>query len=417
MIDKILKNNREKVDKFVFYFSIVDILFLPYIWFISTNYSLGIVAIWALINIKNITKMREFRISVFLTIFIIISTVISFFCYPSELKTGYTVWISNIKMAMQYMSYFLYYIMFVYVIKKYQDIKIKKILLSFLGFAVILAIIYMVSRTGFANIKTFWNRVDSFTIWYKEGKAIQYRYNFIWTDPNNPAYAFVALMVYLLLNEKVNMLERLYILASTIFLLICSMSTGGALCFFIAIICLVIFDVIPNRAKVKKKINKQNKKKILLLVASLIVILFLVILVLSKTDLYRESTKRIFGNADEGSSSRISIWKKIIKNSNIFHNVIFGTGGTQVIFKDGTMLAPHNGNLYFIYAYGMIFYILFMYEFFRKRKNVKLRNYLFVIPIFIGFTINTIVGEQKFMILYILLYTAVSYKKIKIDED
>ena len=64
----------------------------------------------------------------------------------------------------------------------------------------------------------------------------------------------------------------------------------------------------------------------------------------------------------------------------------------------------------------MVFYVLFMYEFFRIRKNVSLKKFLFEIPIFIGFTINTIVGEQKFIILYLLLYTMTFVNCDKLKE-
>ena len=108
--------------------------------------------------------------------------------------------------------------------------------------------------------------------------------------------------------------------------------------------------------------------------------------------------------------------KEILNNTNIFSNIFVGTGGRQVIINNENIIAPHNGHLYFIYAYGMVFYALFMYEFFRIRKNVSLKKSLFEIPIFIGFTINTIVGEQKFIILYLLLYTMTFVNCDKLKE-
>lgn len=416
MIKKIIEKNEEKIDKFVFYFSIIDILFFPYIWFISTNYALPIVAIWALLKIKEIIKMKEFKISVVLSVLMLISTIISFFYYPKELNSGIEIWVQNVKMMIQYASYFLYYILFVYVIRKY-DVKVKKILLIFLGFAVVLGVIYMIDKSIFANIKTIWNNVDSYTIWYKEGKDIQYRYNFTWTDPNNPAYAFVALMVFLLLNEKTNIIEKIYVCTATFFLLICAMSTGASLSLGLVLIGIFIFDIIPNIKKIKKYINKKNIFICILISIAVTLLAITIFVCISKTDIYKESITRIFGNTDEGSSSRIAIWKRVLENSNIFRNFLVGTGGKQVILNDGTLLAPHNGNLYFIYAYGMSFYAIFMYEFFRKRKNCTLKNYLFVLPVFIGFTINTIVGEQKFIVLYLLLYVLSSFRKLNEEES
>lgn len=415
MLKEKIIENEEKIDKFVFYFSIIDILFFPYIWFLSTNYSLIIVCLWTLLKLKQLIHTKEFKISIVLVVLMFISTLLSFICYPKVLSTGDEIWIQNIKMMIQYASYFLYYMMFIYCLKKY-DMKVKNILLAFLGFAVILAIIYSINKSWFANIKGFWNSVDSYTIWYKQGMPIQYRYNFTWTDPNNPAYAFIAVMAFLLLNVKTNMIEKIYVFIATIFLLICTMSTGGALSFILVVIGLFIFSIIP---KIKENIPKLNTKKVLTIIGVGVLVILVMIFIFKlfqKTSLYEEAIERIIGNTDEGSSSRIDIWLKILTNTNIFNNVIIGTGGRQVIINNESIIAPHNGHLYLIYAYGMVFYAIFMYEFFRIRKNVSIKKSLFEIPIFIGFTINTIVGEQKFIILYLLLYTMTFIKSNKLEE-
>ena len=415
MLKEKIKANEEKIDKFVFYFSIIDILFFPYIWFLSTNYSLIIVCLWTLLKLKELRDTREFKISIVLAILMFLSTAFSFICHPQVLNTGDEIWIQNIKMMIQYASYFLYYMMFIYCLRKY-DMKVKNILLAFLGFAVILAIIYSINKEWFANIKGFWNSVDPYTIWFKEGMPIQYRYNFTWTDPNNPAYGFIAVMAFLLLNIKTNIIEKIFACASTIFLLLCTMSTGGALSLILVLIGIFVFSIIP---KIKKCKPKLNRKRIITIIGiSLLIILVLIFIFkgLQKTDIYQEAITRIIGNTDEGSSSRIEIWERILVNENIFNNVLLGTGGRQVILNNESILAPHNGHLYFIYAYGMIFYAIFMYEFFRIRKNVSIKKSLFEIPVFIGFTINTIVGEQKFIILYLLLYTMTFINCNKIEE-
>lgn len=413
MFIKKIKGNEETIDKFIFYFAIIDILFFPYIWFLSTNYSLPIVCVWILAKFKEIKNTKEFKISIILVIFMILSTVLSFIFYPKALVSGEEIWIQNIKMMIQYSSYLLYYMMFIYCIKKY-DIKLKNIFLTFLAFAVILAVIYCINKNIFANIKSFWNNVDSYTIWFKEGKEIQYRYNFMWTDPNNPAYAFVALMAFMLLNIKTNIYEKIFISFSTILLLICSMSTGGVLSFILVLIAMFIFAFLP-----KIKEFKITKKGVITIISSILLIGLIIIFLmwqLKDNTIYKEAITRIIGNTDEGSSSRFDIWFRILSNKNIFGNILLGSGGRQVIMADGSIIAPHNGHLYFIYAYGMIFYLVFMYEFFRKRVSIK--HYIFEIPIIIGFTINTMVGEQKFVILYLLLYamSIIKNKQIKVSE-
>lgn len=405
------KITQEKVDKFMFYFSIIDIMFLPYIWFISTNYSLILLSIWCLIRIKSIIQMKEFKLSIVLALIMALSTVVSLYCHPKVLSSGDEIWIQNIKMMLQYCSYFMYYIMFVYCIKKYDDLKIKELLIMFLIFATIFAIIYCIDKGLFAKIKSIWNNVDAYTKWFKEGVMIQYRYNFTWTDPNNPAYAFVAVMTFLILNIKTNNCEKLLSIIMTMFLLICTMSTGGVLSFVIIVIATIFICIIPKLIKNKFK-PKTTKKALVITIAITLLIIYILVNtpVITNLSIYREATERIFGNIDEGSGSRFSIWLTILENTNIFYNILLGTGGRQVIINNEKIIAPHNGHLYLIYAYGMIFYAIFVYEFFRKRKNISIKEYLFVIPVLIGFTINTIIGEQKFFVLYLLLY-AVSYCK------
>ena len=161
MLKEKIKANEEKIDKFVFYFSIIDILFFPYIWFLSTNYSLIFVCLWTLFKLKELIHTREFKISIMLVVLMFLSTLLSFICHPKVLSIGDEIWIQNIKMMIQYASYFLYYMMFIYCLKKY-NMKIKNILLAFFGFATILAIIYSINKVWFANIKELWKSLDSY---------------------------------------------------------------------------------------------------------------------------------------------------------------------------------------------------------------------------------------------------------------
>ena len=127
MLKEKIKANEEKIDKFVFYFSIMDILFFPYIWFLSTNYSLIIVCLWTLFKLKELIHTREFKISIVLVVLMLLSTLLSFISHPKVLSIGDEIWVQNIKMMIQYASYFLYYMMFIYCLKKY-NMKIKNII-------------------------------------------------------------------------------------------------------------------------------------------------------------------------------------------------------------------------------------------------------------------------------------------------
>jgi len=69
------------------------------------------------------------------------------------------------------------------------------------------------------------------------------------------------------------------------------------------------------------------------------------------------------------------------------------------------------GHIYVWYMYGLPVYIYFLYMLFRKRKRQLLKEWLIIIPMFVGFTMNIAIGEQKYLLLLLLFnayYTAKS---------
>jgi len=78
---------------------------------------------------------------------------------------------------------------------------------------------------------------------------------------------------------------------------------------------------------------------------------------------------------------------------------------------DGSKFSPHNGHFYWILGYGFISYVLFMYLIFRKRKRTGLKQYIWVLSILIGFTVNILLGEIKMMGIVMLLVACSSSQK------
>lgn len=421
-INKFVKFLRSDASEmFVFYLCLIDIMFLPYMRLVSTNYSVLILFIWFIFNYKKITKNKEAKYLIIMTSLITLSTVFSFFKYDKLILDGVdNLFLYNVKVAIQFVSYFLYYILFTDYIKNNNidsEVKIRKGIKYLFYFATVLAIIFLIDKSLFAHIKTLFNNNDYYTNSYLAGvKYLQYRYNFIWSDPNNPGYFFVAALCFYLTNFPTSRKEKLLLIFGTLIILVTCMSTGAFASLFILLLCFAIIFLKKYISTIKEKIIKIkeniNFKNVIILIISILGILILMHLIL-KMPIVKESFERVSSNS---FSFRTNIWSRVISNTNIFEYLLIGTGGTQVILDTGELLLPHSGELYIIYSFGLIFLILFLYVFFGYNKNKKVIFYFFTISIFIGFSINTIVGEQKMFLLYMLLYCYYKYNYGKIQN-
>ena len=114
--------------------------------------------------------------------------------------------------------------------------------------------------------------------------------------------------------------------------------------------------------------------------------------------------------------SRLEIWDRAIDVVKILSSIFYGDGGLVII--DGRVINPHTGHLHLIYSYGVIFYIIFLYVFFRKRQSNSYFNHLFMLSILIGFTVNVGVYELRFVgIMAILTATLYTNRRLYINEN
>lgn len=393
----------ERFDKFCFYFCLIDLMFLPYFFLITTNYSVPLLILWFVFRFKTIKYKSNFPLIITMTILILLSTCISFIMYPQNVA-GTNIYVYNIKSVFQFVSYFLYYIMFANYINN-NDVNLKKPLLLLLIFATILSFLYFVDKNLFANLKIFWNSSDDFTNMFLAGEPyLQYRYNFIWTDPNNPGYFFVSLLFFLCLNIKTTLKEKVFVFLCTIIIVISTMSSGTLISLGIVSAILILDAIINNRKKVLEFIKNIKIVHLILFFVIIGIVGFLIF----DNAIFDEFLQRVSNNS---LSYRINIWFRIFKNTDLYKYILLGTGGTQVILKNLSLIYPHSGEIYLLYSFGLVCMLLFVYCFFRPNMSKNYKKFLFVLPVFIGFTINTIVGEQKFVLLYLLMYCFYQHEK------
>ena len=86
--------------------------------------------------------------------------------------------------------------------------------------------------------------------------------------------------------------------------------------------------------------------------------------------------------------------------------LIMGTG------NEG--FATEIGHIYWIGRYGVPAYMMFMWLMFRKVSKQKWIDYIWIIPFFVGFTMNIAIGEYKWMAIYLML---LAYSRVSSYEE
>ncbi|MBH1939419.1 hypothetical protein I5677_00765 [Mobilitalea sibirica] len=385
----------DRFDKFVFYACVIDCMFLPYVWFISIPYTLPLLYLWVIRRYHNIAVLKEFKVFAAMFFIMLFSTMLGLITAPQHLYR-------NLVYLLLFTSMFLYYFLFSYYLRTNASFQLKKILIIFMIFVVALAVIYNLDKALYQEFKLLWNRRSGISIneTLYEG-YVGYRYAFIWMDANNIAYMMNALLLYLWCNEKTSLLLKVCSVLSLFFILISCMSSGGLVSFIVAMFLYLLIKLQDMFQKKKRKEKFLLHPLDLFLYVALLLSLILILPRIPRfmeTSVALEAMERFRNNSGE---SRFLIWEYILDNVNFFEYILFGRGGVTLINK--MEYPPHNGHFYWILAYGFISYLQFMYLVFRKRKGTSFRRYVWIVPIFIGFTINVMLGEIKMMGIVLLL--------------
>lgn len=385
-------------DDFMFWFILIDIFFLPYFNIIVIPISFFIIVWWALTNRHKIKKIIDYKEILICIIFMVLSTIWGAFINSEFGVTG-----DNIKRLIQYIITFEYYFFFRYYFSNHAP-KMKKTIYLFVIFVVILAVLFQISPSIYSKICSIWNKGNAYiSSSFLDSIVYGYtvRYGFIWTDQNNIAYAITSIILFALVFFKNDIIEILFLLVANIFVLTCTMSSGGWISFVLSWSAYFIYKIVKLK-KIRILISKKNCFNIFVLIIVLFAILESgVISDFFNSNMFQSALERFETN----ENTRSEIWLRILKGKNIFNNLLFGEGSTIVM--NGNFPATHSGHLYWIYAYGFISYFIFIKQFFWLGTR-KIWRYIPLIGFFLCFTMNTMVGEQKLFIIFIMI---VSYLK------
>jgi len=249
-----------------------------------------------------------------------------------------------------------------------------------------------------------------------ESSLLIHRFTGTFSDPNNLAIIINAIILFLTTNTKLTCFQSMTVIVISAFILFMTMSKTGFILFGLFLI--VLFFLILKKG-LSLFLSPRIKRSSLFSMLFLLILLPFIYLGINNFLNSEVAQLALFRFRSNSISSRTIIWETLLKSKNIFYSFILGDGGTVIV--DGAPYKPHNGHLHLIYSYGFIAYFLFMYIFFRIRKPFSsYKNALFLLPLFLGFTVNVGIYEPRFiniMALLVASYSASTIKLLKIKGD
>lgn len=374
---------------FCFWFSVFDILFLPYFKWFSISFSVPFIAAWLIANIERVFKRGEGTIVKLMGIAMLASVIISV-VYPFDLRI-YTSLSTTVKRSIQYFIILGYYLFYVNYFKN-RKVRIDKALGYFIFFTAVLALIYQIIPDLYANVKYFLYPADNHTMRYLNNE-VEYRFNGLLVDPNNVAYVIDGVMAWLLLKEDIATSKKLLVMVASLFIVLSTASTGGLVAYTIVFALMALRMLEPNILKVKPSA-----------VISIMVFVICAVAVLSqesvqviiKEKLFTLLQSRVehYTTRRDVSGGRLSDFVKSLQYMNPLMLVV-GIGKEGISFEIG--------HLYYIGLYGLPAYLGFMWISFRLDRKQRKRDLIWMLPFFIGFTINIAIGEFKWLAIYYLM--------------
>lgn len=398
---------RMSYDRFCFWFAVIDIFFLPYFKWVSVSFSVPLVFMWLMLNWNWILKKSEGAVLSIIVLAMIGSIIISVL-YPFDLKWD-TSLSTTIKRSIQYFMCMGYFLFFADYFKKYK-VNINKILVVFLICLAVFALLYHVFPYEYATLKLNIYPADAHTRRYLNNE-IGYRFNYILVDPNNVAYMTDGVLAWLLLNDKMETVNKIIMVLIGSFVVLSTQSGGGILS-LAAVIMLYFLSRIDYK---KWTISIRVETLVALLLFAVLTIILLsrenVIGYINKHLLdsiqARLSYYGTFKNMDI-SGGRFKDFFGALKYLNPIM-IAIGAG------KEG--ISSESGHLYFIGLYGFPAYVAFLWFTFRIKKCHLKGDFIWMLPFFIGFTMNIAIGEFKWLAIYYLLLAKSRTEAMRLCEQ
>ena len=387
------KNEKiDNFDKFCFWTILIDIFFFPYFSIISTSYSIPLIVLWFLLRGKRTHNVTEYKYFPVVIILMVIAVVM---CLLYSGETLYeTTFITSVKRFVQYLTSFWYFFFFAYYIKRYRP-NLNKIVFWAIIYIAVLALFYFLFRDSYATIKATLHPADNHTRRWLLGVLYEYRYNFLWSDPNNVAYAVTAMVLFYFSEDRQGKLsQKMILLVCLAFVLFCTMSIGGIIIGVLSIGFFAIANALSNRTLTIRSKTLISLPIVLAVGVFVIAVFWDKIMNFLTSDVIESLLRRIsfYEDSSDITGGRGDDLANAIELLNPLF-IFIGSG------KEG--FTTENGHIYLIAMYGLPVYIFFMYVLF-GRKQMRMKKYIIFLPLFVGFTMNIAIIEQKYLLIALL---------------
>lgn len=393
------QRNNISFDTFCFWIITIDILFLPYLSFMTVSLSIFLVVIWLVCNCKKILHDKEGVIYILMLVIMLFSTIICLF-YTGKLRFE-TSFSTSVKRFFQYVICFGNYFFY----KQYfsrKKVELNKIMFWAIIYIAIFAVIYKSFPYEYAQIKILINPSDNHTRRFLSN-MVPYRFNYFWTDPNNISYLVAGISAWFIIQDKGGWTKKIIVLISSIFIAFCTVSNGG-LIILVGMFCGLLGITLVKFIK-KGMIRKHFFTIGIILIGIVIIFLFTpleeyiyknyILMFIERIGIY-SSTQNISGGRFEDLKLSLQYLNPLF--------LIIGVG------KEG--IVTEIGHIYWIGMYGFPAYIMFMWLMFKKASYQTIKKYIWVVPFFVAFTMNIAIGEYKWMAIYLMLlaYSRTNYE-------
>lgn len=397
-ISSIAETNKEKkIGIGVFYFSLIDIMFLPYIYHLPIKFSMFILLYWV------IKKNTEFKNNKLINFLVFAVTGIISICIGVLKNVDLSILYVSIQTLIIIIYGYLIYEFLILYIKKY-EINVSGFLVIYLVVAFLFMLLYLFKPSLFFTIRPFWTLQRAGEQFVSFSKN---RFTFLVSEPNNFAALVNAIMAYLLLSKRFMRNEKLIIIVLSLCLVISTASISGM--FYFAFVLLFYFAFY----KYTKYSNIIERNEIYVWLVKIMTTIIIIIIILAITNIKWLLTTDIINTAFgrfnlyfredmiDLSGDRLWIWRNVLSENNLIRYIVVG---------DCSIWKPHSGHLYIIFGFGCIAYIFFMKVFFfnnlRDKQALAIRLVFFAV-----FTMNTLIGDLRSFTLFAVLLgaTAISY--------
>lgn len=379
------KCKEDRLDQICFNLILLDIFFIPLFPWFSISISLPILYYWFLKR-GGRTRYEAERTPFPLVVLLMLLSVLVSLVYDGETQYE-TSFSTTVKLFIMFVSYFLYFFFFKYFFAKYRR-KIDGIVFWGIMYIAFYALFFTIAPEQFNSFKSIVAPFDPQVRRWYDGGELLLRFNYLWADPNNVAYATDALLAFYLIESKNSVFRKFFAILISLFILFCTMSIGG----------IGVMVAVLGYVFVFTNVFRDNKYSAIFTI-SLIILLAVSVVAFLPTiqELFQTGLALrldAYDSSGNMSGGRFGDFTRGL--SRLSPILLFvGTG------KEG--FVTENGHLFVIFMYGFPVYCYFLYVLYWKRRRMRWVEYLSILPFFVGFTMNIAIIEQKFLLLNLLV--------------